>query len=49
MEVLRGLSTGHDFTVRLFPDAPHPLFDRDGFTPELFPAVAGWLGAYGLA
>ena len=43
MQVLRGLSTGHDFTTRLFPSAPHPLFDRDGFPSELFPAVIGWL------
>jgi dienelactone hydrolase len=49
MQVLRGLSAGHDFTLHLFPDAPHPLFDRNGFPPALFPAVAGWLGAHGLA
>jgi dienelactone hydrolase len=49
MQVLRGLLAGHDFTLHLFPDAPHPLFDRNGFPPALFPAVAGWLGAHGLA
>ena len=49
MQVLRGLSAGHDFTLHLFPGAPHPLFDRSGFPPELFPAVAGWLTAHGLA
>jgi dienelactone hydrolase len=48
IQVLRGLSAGHDFTTQLFPSAPHPLFDRDGFPPELFPAVASWLGAQGL-
>ena len=43
MEILRGLSAGHDFTTVLFPNAPHPLFDRSGFPADLFPAVTQWL------
>src|SRR6266540_2470761 len=36
MEILRTLSAGHDFTTALFADAPHPLFDENGFPPNLF-------------
>jgi len=39
---------GHDFTTELFPSAPHGLFDRSGFPPDLFPAAA-WLRGHGLA
>jgi pimeloyl-ACP methyl ester carboxylesterase len=49
MDVLRALSPGHDFATTLFPDAPHPLFDERGFPPTLFPTVADWLRAHGLA
>jgi hypothetical protein len=49
MQLLRGLSAGHDFRVELFPNAPHPLFDRSGFPPGLFPLAAEWLRAHGLA
>jgi hypothetical protein len=49
MEILRGLSAGHDFTTVLFPDAPHPLFDQSGFPPSLFPTAGGWLKQHGLA
>jgi pimeloyl-ACP methyl ester carboxylesterase len=49
MEILRGLSPGHDFTTVLFPDAPHPLFDQSGFPPSLFPTAGGWLKQHGLA
>jgi uncharacterized protein len=49
MQLLKTLSAGHDFTTVLFPDAPHPLFDREGFPPELFPRVAEWLRAHQLA
>lgn len=48
MEILRGLSTGHDFTLKLFPHAPHPLFDQTGFPPDLFPTAADWLTKHGL-
>ena len=49
MQLLKTLSAGHDFTTMLFPNAPHPLFDQDGFPPELFPRVAEWLRAHQLA
>jgi pimeloyl-ACP methyl ester carboxylesterase len=49
MEILRRLSAGHDFTTVLFPDALHPLFDRNGFPPTLFPTAGGWLKQHGLA
>ena len=49
MQLLRGLSAGHDFRVELFPNAPHPLFDRSGFPPGLFPLAAEWLRAHRLA
>ena len=49
MQLLKTLSAGHDFTTMLFPNAPHPLFDEDGFPPELFPRVAEWLRAHQLA
>jgi dienelactone hydrolase len=47
--ILRGLIGAHDFAYELFPGAPHPLFDDSGFAPGLFPAVAAWLRAHGLA
>jgi dienelactone hydrolase len=49
MQVLRGLSAGHEFSVHLFPSAPHPLFDRNGFPPALFPTAGAWLSQHGLA
>ena len=49
MQLLKTLSTGHEFTTVLFPSAPHPLFDQGGFPPELFPRVAEWLRAHQLA
>ena len=48
MTILRGLSAGHDFATALFPDAPHSLFDEQGFPPTLLPTVTDWLGAHGL-
>ena len=48
MEILRGLSAGHDFATVLFPDAPHPLFDEHGFPPALFPTAVDWLAKHGL-
>lgn len=48
MQLLRGLSTGHDFETALFPSAPHSLFDRAGFPDGLFARVAGWLAAHSL-
>jgi pimeloyl-ACP methyl ester carboxylesterase len=48
LQILRGLSAGHDFTTRLFESAPHSLFDESGFPPELFPTAAGWLRQHGL-
>ena len=49
MEILRGLSAGHDFRTVLFPETLHPLFDRNGFPPALFPTAGGWLEQQGLA
>ncbi|HEX7310148.1 MAG TPA: hypothetical protein VF232_03125, partial [Gaiellaceae bacterium] len=49
MEILRGLSAGRDFTTVLFPEALHPLFDRNGFPSTLFPTAGGWLEQHGLA
>ena len=49
MEILRGLSAGHDFTTVLFPNALHPLFDQSGFPPTLFPTATDWLRQHGLA
>jgi pimeloyl-ACP methyl ester carboxylesterase len=49
IEILRGLSAGHDFTTVLFPEASHPLFDQSGFPPSLFPTAADWLTKHGLA
>jgi uncharacterized protein len=49
MEILRGLSAGHDFTTVLFPEASHPLFDQNGFPASLFPTAADWLTKHGLA
>src|SRR5205823_920021 len=43
MEILRGLSAGHDFTTALFPNAPHSLFDQRGFPPDLFATSTDWL------
>src|SRR6266511_6335803 len=43
MEILRTLSAGHDFTTALFADAPHPLFDENGFPPYLFSRATEWL------
>ena len=48
MEILRTLSAGHDFTTALFPDAPHPLFEQNGFPPTLFPSATEWLRQQGL-
>jgi len=48
MEILRGLSAGHDFTTVLFPDAPHPLFDQTGFPPDLSATATNWLRQHGL-
>ena len=48
IELLRGLSVGHDFAVQLFPDASHSLFDERGFPPGLFPAAPEWLRRHGL-
>jgi dienelactone hydrolase len=48
MEILRALSPGHDFLTVLYPAAPHPLFDADGFPAGLFGAVADWLAAHRL-
>jgi dienelactone hydrolase len=48
MEVLRGLSGGHDFTTTLFPSAPHSLFDQRGFPPDLFAKSTDWLKRHGL-
>src|SRR6266511_6120992 len=43
MEILRTMSAGHDFTTALFADAPHPLFDENGFPPYLFSRATEWL------
>ena len=48
MEILRGLSAGHDFTISYYPDAPHGLLDAAGFPSGLFGAVREWLGAHRL-
>jgi pimeloyl-ACP methyl ester carboxylesterase len=48
MEILRGLSAGHDFTTLLFPNASHGLFDQSGFPPDLFATSADWLRQQGL-
>ena len=45
MEVLRGLSGGHDFTTTLFPSAPH---SQRGFPPDLFAKSTDWLKRHGL-
>ena len=49
METLRVLTPGRDFTIALFPSAPHPLFDQSGFPSGLFPTVGDWLRLHGLA
>jgi pimeloyl-ACP methyl ester carboxylesterase len=49
MDILRGLSAGHDFVTVVFPNASHSLFDERGFPPDLFAAGAGWLQQHGLA
>jgi hypothetical protein len=49
MEILRGLTAGHDFTTVLFPDVAHGLIDQSGFAPDLFSTGAGWLQRHGLA
>jgi pimeloyl-ACP methyl ester carboxylesterase len=48
MEILRGLSVGHDFTTAFFPNAAHGLIDRRGFAPDLFAKSADWLRQHGL-
>jgi pimeloyl-ACP methyl ester carboxylesterase len=48
MDILRGLSAGHDFVTALFPTASHSLFDQNGFPPDLFAAGEGWLRRHGL-
>ena len=48
MELLRELSAGHDFTTRLYPSAPHSLFDADGFPAGMFDAATAWLRLHGL-
>jgi dienelactone hydrolase len=49
MEILRGLSTGHDFNIAFFASAPHSLFDQRGFPPDLFAKSTDWLKQHGLA
>jgi uncharacterized protein len=49
LAILRQLTGSHDFAYRLFPGAPHPLFDERGFSSGVFPAVVDWLRAHGLA
>jgi len=49
MEILRTMSAGHDFTTALFADAPHPLFDENGFPPNLFSRATEWLRQHRLA
>jgi len=48
MQLLSGLTAGHDFETVLYPAAPHSLFDRAGFPDGLFARVAGWLTAHSL-
>jgi len=47
-EILRGLSSGHDFAVEYYAAAPHPLFDATGFPTGMFGAVRDWLAAHEL-
>jgi dienelactone hydrolase len=48
MDILRGLSAGHDFMITFFPSASHSLFDQRGFPPSVFPTSIGWLRQHGL-
>jgi dienelactone hydrolase len=48
MDILRGLSAGHDFTIAFFASASHSLFDQRGFPPDLFPTSTDWLKQHGL-
>jgi len=48
MQLLSGLTAGHDFETVLYPAAPHSLFDRAGFPDGLFARLAGWLTAHSL-
>jgi pimeloyl-ACP methyl ester carboxylesterase len=48
MNVRRGLSAGHDFTIAFFASASHSLFDRRGFPPDLFATSTDWLKQNGL-
>ena len=47
IQILRQLTGPHDYTYRLFADAPHPLFEARGFATGVFPAVVDWLRAHG--
>jgi alpha-beta hydrolase superfamily lysophospholipase len=49
--ILRGLmsESPRDFTIHLYPGAPHPLFSRSGFPVGMFADVASWLRGRGLA
>jgi dienelactone hydrolase len=38
----------HEFTIRLYDGAPHPLFSRAGFAPGMFADLAAWIGSRGL-
>ena len=49
MDILRGLSAGHDFTIAFFASASHSLFDERGFPPNLFATSTGWLKQHALA
>jgi dienelactone hydrolase len=48
--LLQGLmsESPRDFTIRLYGDAPHPLFSSAGFAAGLFADVRAWLGEHGL-
>jgi pimeloyl-ACP methyl ester carboxylesterase len=48
IEILRGLSAGHDFTTAFFANSPHSLFDERGFPPDLFATSGDWLKEHGL-
>jgi dienelactone hydrolase len=49
--ILRGLMSERprDFTIHLYPGAPHPLFSSTGFPAGMFADVASWLRGHGLA
>jgi alpha-beta hydrolase superfamily lysophospholipase len=51
ISILRGLisESPRDFTIHLYPGAPHPLFSRAGFPAGMFTDVGTWLRGHGLS